>query len=175
MNATVSVSDSTKDLSAILKKTCDDKSLILFESIALSNGNGYIPLKEMNLTVKQYYSRLSGLMKAGLVKKQKGKYSVTILGNIVREAYTVIGQALSVYWKLNALESIESSSNGLPRQEVLKLVDNLIDNHKIKEIIIRTLAESKKSNVSSPNQQVEHSEKQPEARNLEGINPFCKS
>ena len=175
MGAIESVKGSTKDLSAILKKTYDDKSLILFESIALSNGNGYIPLKEMNLTVKQYYSRLSGLMNAGLVKRQKGKYSVTILGNIVREAYTVIGKALSVYWKLNALESIESSSSGLPRQEVLKLVDTLIDNHKIKEIIIKTLVESKNNNISSPNQQVEHREKQLEARNLAGIKLINKS
>jgi predicted transcriptional regulator len=168
MGPTETVKVSTKDLSAILKKTYDDKSLILFESIALSNGNEYIPLKEMNLTVKQYYSRLSGLMKAGLVKKQKGKYSVTILGNIVLEAYTVIGQALSVYWKLNALESIESSSSGLPRQEFLKLVDTLIDNRKIKEIIIKGRVESK-NNITTPDQQLERREKQLEAKNLASI------
>ena len=168
MGPTETVKVSTKDLSAILKKTYDDKSLILFESIALSNGNEYIPLKEMNLTVKQYYSRLSGLMKAGLVKKQKGKYSVTILGNIVLEAYTVIGQALSVYWKLNALESIESSSSGLPRQEFLKLVDTLIDNRKIKEIIIKGRVKSK-NNITTPDQQVERREKQLEAKNLASI------
>jgi predicted transcriptional regulator len=168
MSLTESVKRSAKDLTAILRATCDDKSLILFESIALSNGNGYIPLKEMNLTVKQYYSRLSGLMKSGLIKRQKGKYSVTIMGNIVHEAYVVIGQALSAYWRLNALESIESSSNGLPREEVLKLVDNLIDNHKIKELIIKTLSDSKNNNVSTPKQLVEQSEKKLEA----GVKPL---
>ena len=57
----------------ILKKISDDKALTLFNSIAVSNGDKYIPLKEMNLTTKQYYSRVSGLLNAGLIKRHKGK------------------------------------------------------------------------------------------------------
>jgi hypothetical protein len=49
----------------VLKKISDDKTVNLFNSIAVSNGDRYIPLREMNLTTKQYYSRLSGLMAAG--------------------------------------------------------------------------------------------------------------
>jgi hypothetical protein len=45
----------------VLKKISDDKTLTLFNSIAVSNGDKYIPLREMSLTPKQYYSRLSGL------------------------------------------------------------------------------------------------------------------
>jgi hypothetical protein len=41
----------------ILKKTSDDKALTLFNSIAISDGDRYVSLKEMNLTTKQYYSR----------------------------------------------------------------------------------------------------------------------
>jgi hypothetical protein len=37
----------------ILKEISDDKALTLFNSIAVSNGNRYIPLKEMNLTTKE--------------------------------------------------------------------------------------------------------------------------
>ncbi len=153
------------DLTTILRKTCDDKSLILFESIAISNGDGYIPLKEMNLTVKQYYSRISALTNAGLIKRKKGKYSLTILGKIVRESYATIGQALNTYWKLNALEEIESSIDGLPRVELLKLVDSLIDNHKIKDIITKML-ESKRNDVLPPDPQVQRNKGLLEARNL---------
>jgi hypothetical protein len=46
----------------VLKKISDDKTLTLFNSIAVSNGDRYIHLREMSLTPKQYYSRLSGLM-----------------------------------------------------------------------------------------------------------------
>jgi hypothetical protein len=66
-------------ISLILKKISDDKTLTLFNSIAVADGNKYIPLKEMNLTTKQYYTRISGLLDAGLIKRHKGKYSLTII------------------------------------------------------------------------------------------------
>jgi predicted transcriptional regulator len=80
MYATERVNDSKfKDVSNILKKISDDRALILFNGIALSNLERYMSLKEMNLTTKQYYSRISGLLKAGLIKRHKGKYSLTLL------------------------------------------------------------------------------------------------
>ena len=162
----VRAANTAKDLSLILKNTCNDKSLILLESIAISDGEGYLPLREMNLTTKQYYSRISALTNAGLVKRQKGKYSLTIFGKIVREAYAVIGQALSMYWKINALESIGASNGGVPKQELLKLVNTLIDNDKIREIIIDILSESEKNRASTPNQQIERSGSHLQPRSL---------
>jgi hypothetical protein len=44
----------------VLKKISDDKSLTFFNTIAVSNGDKHIPLKEMDLSAKQYYSRVSG-------------------------------------------------------------------------------------------------------------------
>jgi predicted transcriptional regulator len=143
MYATERVNDSEfKDVSHILKKISDDKALILFNGIALSNGERYMSLKEMNLTTKQYYSRISGLLKAGLIKRHKGKYSLTLLGKIVYDAQLVIGKALNYHWKLSAIESIEASSNGLPKEEILKLVDALIDNHQVKEAITKVIITS---------------------------------
>jgi hypothetical protein len=166
MYATERVNDSKfKDVSHILKKISDDKALILFNGIALSNGEGYMSLKEMNLTTKQYYSRISGLLKAGLIKRHKGKYSLTLLGNIVYDAHLIIGMALNYYWKLNAIESIEASSNGLPKQEILKLVDALIDNHQVKEVIIKALVAQERNILVEP-QQKELRKKELEERNL---------
>lgn len=140
MYVTERVKDSKfKDVSNILKKISDDRALILFNGIALSNGERYMSLKEMNLTTKQYYSRISGLLNAGLIKRHKGKYSLTLLGKIVYDAHLIIGKALNYYWKLNAIESIQASSNGLPKEEILKLVDALIDNHQVKEAITKML------------------------------------
>jgi predicted transcriptional regulator len=136
-----------KDLSHILKQISDDRALVLFNWIAISNGEHHTPLKEMNLTTKQYYSRVSGLMKASLVRRFKGKYSLTLLGKIVYETHLTIGKVLNYYWKLNAIESIRTSSNGLPKEELLKLVDALIDNYQVKELITKALLEPE-SNVS---------------------------
>ena len=123
----------------VLKKISDDKTLTLFNSIAVSNGDKYIPLREMNLTTKQYYSRLSGLMAAGLIRRKNGKYSLTLIGKIVYDVQINIGKALSYYWKLKAIESIEMSSSGarLPKEELTQLIETLIDNHFIKDFLIK--------------------------------------
>jgi predicted transcriptional regulator len=100
---------SAPSISYILKKISDDKALSLFNNIALAKDNSHIPLKEMNLSTKQYYSRISGLTSAGLIKKKQGQHCLTALGKVVYNAHTVIGKALSYYWKMKAIESIESS------------------------------------------------------------------
>lgn len=121
----------------VLKKISDDKTLTLFNSIAVSNGDRYIHLREMSLTPKQYYSRLSGLMAAGLIRRKNGKYSLSLIGKIVYDVQINIGKALSYYWKLKAIESIEMSSPGarLPKEELIQLINALIKNHFIKDFL----------------------------------------
>jgi hypothetical protein len=128
-------------IASILKKISDDKALILFNYIAVSDGERYIPLREMNLTTKQYYSRISGLLSVGLIRRDKGKYSLTLLGKVVYDSQLTIGKTLAYYWKLKAIESIEMSASvksGLPEGELAKLIDTLIDNHHIKDILMNT-------------------------------------
>jgi hypothetical protein len=121
----------------ILKKISDDKTLTLFNIIAVSGGDKCITLKKINLTSKQYYSRVSGLLNAGLVRRHKGKYSITLLGRIVYDAQMIIGKTLAYYWKLKAIESIEKSSEvKLTREELTQLVITLIDNQSVKDVLI---------------------------------------
>jgi hypothetical protein len=64
---------------------------------------------------------------------------LTVLGRVVYEAHTTIGKALMYYWKLKAIESIETSpSFKLPKDDLAKLVDTLIDNQQIKDIVRKT-------------------------------------
>ena len=125
-------------VSDVLKKISDDKALTLFNSIAASNGDRYLPLKEMNLTTKQYYSRIAGLTNAGLIKRHKGMFFLTLLGKVVYDTQMTIGKALTYYWKLKAIEAVEMSSNvRLPKDELTQLINALIDNHLIKDILIK--------------------------------------
>ena len=106
----------------IMKAIADDIALTLLNKIALANKeNGCIPsLKEMHLSVRQYYSRMSTLMKAGLIKRINGNYHLTMLGKIVYDAHISIGIALSYYRRLKVLESIQSSSYGqLTKEEFI--------------------------------------------------------
>jgi hypothetical protein len=129
----------TPSVSAILKKISDDKTLTLFNSIAISMGDRNIHLREMSLTSKQYYSRISGLMAAGLIRRQRGRYALTLLGKVVYDTHLNIGKALSYYWKLKAIESIDISSPDarLPKEELIQLINTLIDNHFIRDFLIR--------------------------------------
>jgi hypothetical protein len=127
-------------ISSILKKVSDDKTLVLFNSIAVSSTNNdrYIPLKEMNLSTKQYYSRIAGLTDAGLIKRHKGKYFLTLLGKVVYESQMIIGKTLAYYWKLKAIESLETSTaSGILNEEITQLINALIDNHQIKDILMK--------------------------------------
>jgi len=128
-----------RSVADILNAISDDKSLLLFNTIAISNGETDSQVRKMGITLKQYYSRIAKLTKADLIRRRNGKYFLTLMGKIVYEAHMRIGKALNYYWKLHALESIQTSSpDGLPKEEISKLVDTLIDDYQIKDILMKT-------------------------------------
>jgi DNA-binding HxlR family transcriptional regulator len=126
-------------ITSVLKVISDEKALVLFNNIVVSNNNNdrFISLKEINLSSKQYYSRLSGILKAGLIKRHKGKYIPTLLGRVVYDSQMVIEEALLHYWKLKAIDQIETSHSNLPTKEVKRLINALIDNHRIKDVLMK--------------------------------------
>jgi hypothetical protein len=145
---------SAPSITSILKKISDDKALVLFNSIAVSTDNErLIPLREMNLSTKQYYSRISGLVDAGLIKRHKGKYFLTLLGKVVYNSHMTIGKTLTYYWKLKAIESIEMSTSGLPNEEKIQLINLLIDNHQIKDILMKSTS-NHSTNINSKTQTI---------------------
>lgn len=89
-------------LEYIFKRTSDEKALTIFKSIALSEADRYALLKA-DLTRKQYYVRISGLIDAGLIKRYKGKYSLTSLGRVVYDSLMTISNALDHHPKSVAM------------------------------------------------------------------------
>jgi predicted transcriptional regulator len=122
----------TADL--VLTAISDKQSLELFRFIAATNGDSDVLRDKLNLTRKQYYSRLSRMTKAGLVKRKNGKHHLTAFGKVVYDAQTIIEKAVHNFWKLKAVDSLEQSGD-LPEEERLKLIDGLLDNNEIKEIL----------------------------------------
>ena len=126
----------------VLKTIANDKSLVLFNTIALSDCDSDICIRGLELTRKQYYSRLSALLKAGVVKRVRGKYSLTTLGVIVYYAREIIGKAVDQYWRLKAIDSIRASGNGeMPQEQFHTIIDKLIVNQEIKNILIKQIKE----------------------------------
>ena len=119
---------------SVLACISDKQSLELFRYIAVTNGNSENLRTKINLTRKQYYSRLSRMTKAGIVKRRNGKHSLTAFGKVIYDAQTIIERAVNNYWRLKAIDSLQVS-NDLPEEERIKLIDSLLDNNHIKEIL----------------------------------------
>jgi predicted transcriptional regulator len=123
----------------ILNALSDDKAFVLYNTIALGQGHDFKTLVEnMGITPHQFYSRILRITKAGLVKRENGKYVITALGSVVYDAVSTIGKALDQYWALKAIESFQSLATADSEEYKSKLIDTLIDDHKIKKILIES-------------------------------------
>jgi predicted transcriptional regulator len=121
---------------SLLIAISDKKASNIFKSIASADSNTDILITQLKLTRKQYYSRMSRLLQAGLVKRQKGRYLLTAFGKVIYSAQmnleAKIENALNNYWKLKAIDSLEMPS----REETGKVICALIENEEIKGILM---------------------------------------
>jgi predicted transcriptional regulator len=120
----------------VLRTISDDRSMDLFRTIAQSSIDSESLKSKTKLTRKQYYSRLSRMTKAGLVRKKSGKYTLTAFGKVVYDSQVTVDNALTNFWKLKAIDSLEMS-NELPKEEQQKLIDTLLDNQELKGILVK--------------------------------------
>jgi hypothetical protein len=120
----------------ILRSISDDKSLTIFNTIALSNGSATIAISRLKLTRKQYYSRMSAMTNAGLITRRNGKFFLTSFGKVVYQAHILIGKAQQNYWKLKAVDAIESSNDGLATEDRNNFINNLIMDSDLKQILL---------------------------------------
>ena len=131
------ISFSGKDYASvanILHAISDDKSLVLFNAIAIDRSDFLI--SKVNLTCKQYYSRMSNLIQSDLVSRKNNRYFLTSFGKIVYDAQKTIEMAAKDRWKLKAIDSIiRADSRGLPAEEFNKIINTLIKNQQIKDIL----------------------------------------
>jgi hypothetical protein len=113
----------------------DEKSLGLFKTIAAISPDSVVLISKLNLTTKQYNARVLRLIDAGLIKKHKGKYSLTALGEILYECHCLAEKAIKDKWKLKAIDIVESSKE-LPKEEYSKLVNQLLSDGVLKQILV---------------------------------------
>jgi hypothetical protein len=117
----------------ILKSLSDSKSLEMFRSIARGNAGSEELIR--GLSRKQYYFRMGQLLKAGLVQRIKGRFSLTCLGAVVNHGQLIIETGVNNYWKLKAIDSIQASGQ-IVEQERLKIIKTIVDNNTVQNILI---------------------------------------
>jgi hypothetical protein len=150
------IDSDTRTVVSVLSAVSNNKSLSLFNTIAVANVSNpasaaddgpsqqqqpraEILISRMNLTRKQYYSRINRLREAGLIQRKGARFVLTSLGKVVYETHKTIGFAIHNQWKLQAIDSLDTSlsAEGMPIEERRKLVKALIGDHEvIKEILL---------------------------------------
>ena len=141
-------------LSSMLSAVSDSKSLSLFNTIANTSNPASaaedgpsqqqqqpiaeILISRMNLTRKQYYSRINRLREAGLIRRQGARFILTSLGKVVYETHKTIGFAIHNRWKLQAIDSLDTSLSvdGMPIEERHRLIKALIGDHEVIQDIL---------------------------------------
>ena|SRR5581483_825794 len=125
----------------VLDAISNKNALIVFKTVAQTHGNSDLLRTKLNITRKQYYSRISSLLKTGLIKRTNGRYSLTVFGEIVHEATLTLEKAFDseYYWKLKALDSIDSTSTQnhvMSSDERNKIIQVLLkDDHNLRNIL----------------------------------------
>ena len=124
----------------VLNAISEEKAMLLFKTIAISNKSETVILRtKLTLSRKQYYSGMKLLMESGLVKRQNRGYSLTSFGKVIYNIYGRIETAISYYWKLKAIDSIMDSNNinmNLPKKDLNEIVNTLVDDYQIKDILL---------------------------------------
>ena len=119
----------------ILESISDEKALGLFKTIALAKPDSEILITKTQLSRKQYYSRMSVLMRSGLVRRNKGRYALTAFGKVVYDIEITIDIALENLWKLRAVDLVQVEE-ALSKEEQTRILNTLIDSAKIKDVLL---------------------------------------
>lgn len=119
--------------SDVLKCISDEKCREMLSSI---QERVPISISNLELTRKQYYTRLHNLIICGLIQKINGGYRLTSFGKVVFDWHVVIRDTIAKeYWRLRAIDMLGSS--GIPDSERTKMVDMLIENEKLRQFLSR--------------------------------------
>ena len=121
---------------SVFSAISDNKSLSLFNTIAIMSRPasdagqpaGEILISRLNMTHRQYYTRIHPLVDTGLITKKRTRFNLTSLGRVVYETQKTIGVAIQNRWKLEAIDSIQISQLAarMPTEERQKLVNTLV-------------------------------------------------
>jgi predicted transcriptional regulator len=122
-----------------LRALSDDKSLALFNMVAFTLPRDTVAvMTRLALTRKQFYSRMNQMIDLGLVTRKSDRYYLTSFGKVVYESHKLIGNAVENYWKLKAIDSIETllSEDDLSVEEQRRIINALIERNDIKNILL---------------------------------------
>jgi len=117
-------------LSDILFALSDEDSLKIFDMIANRQRDPKISDFE---SPKRYYTRLSKLKNARVIRKNGKSYTITAFGSIVYKMIQMIKIAHELHWKLEVIDAI---SENVPDEEHHSIVESMIPDKSVRKTLI---------------------------------------
>jgi hypothetical protein len=132
------------NISAISRILDDSHTLQILDYIANSYEAGeskgtFVSISETSLTRRQYYRRLSTLVKKGLVvRNSTGNYSITLFGRLLNAQIVIIKKLVDHYWQIKAIDSINEATvkEANSGRQFIGLVNNLIEDDLVKRLVL---------------------------------------
>ncbi len=133
----------TIEASILLKVLADGPTLKILDHIVRSyeagevNGTS-VPISKTSLTRRQYYRRLSMLAKMGLiVRKNNGKYSITLFGRLINAQIVSIAMLVNQYWKIQAIDSIKfaTANDDNSDNQFIQFINTIIQDDHLKRLL----------------------------------------
>jgi pyruvate/2-oxoglutarate/acetoin dehydrogenase E1 component len=121
-------------LSCIFSVLSDNDSLKIIDTIAGRQQD--LKISDFD-TPKRYYSRLSKLKKATIIRKKGKSYALTSFGSILYDTIQTVKQAQGLQWKLEVVDAIDEN---LPQTERQSIIESLIPNELMRNILIEPRA-----------------------------------
>src|SRR5579875_443728 len=120
-------------ISSYLDTLSDEETLKIFRYASNGLKSGREGLQQLQITRKQFYSRLGRLVDLGLiVKKDDGIYEHTALGGLINNTQIKpLEEALANYWTLHAVDELKQAKE-IPQLEQEKLIAALMVNSPLK-------------------------------------------
>lgn len=87
----------------------------------------------LKLTKKQYYLRLSQLMRTHIIARNHGKYAATSFELVINEALKLLIVAAKERYKLQLIDNFRKDE--IPQSEYEKQISQLIENNDLKQIL----------------------------------------
>ena len=147
------VASDSLSVETVFSALSDNKSLSLFNIIGIMSSHasdgqptGEILISRMNLTRRQYYTRINRLVDAGLITKKRARFVLTSLGSVVYETHRTIGVAIQNRWRLQVIDSLENTqiTHGMTTEERHKLINALLGNcDTLREILLSIVMPNK--------------------------------
>ena len=125
-------------ITIVLRTLSDQKTQTLLNAIIEAEAaQSQLLLVQLGLSRRQYYNRITDLVAAGLIRRQRGQYRLSSFGKVIHSLQKIAERTANNYWKFEAIDSIRMSDNSnLAQIDYMKIVDILLDDVEIKDIYL---------------------------------------